>query len=142
MTFVEISIPCHGGVAMPLAGASVTMPSPRYAYPFVGAWRFSLVVVSRCRCCASKFLAVMRSAGGWVRDALSHLRGSCTCAGTVCPASCSLLVNCVATRTSILSHGITMTMFQKHEVSIFLQLSLYKCVSRRGGFAALQNLYE
>ena len=102
MTFVEISIPCHGGVAMPFAGASVTMTSHRYAYPFVGAWRFSLVVVSRCRCCASKFLAAVRSAGGWVREALLHLRGSCKCAGRiVCPASCPLGVNGVATRGSI-----------------------------------------
>ena len=106
MTFVEISIPCHGGVAMPLAGASVTMTSHRYAYPFVGA-RFSLVVVSRCRCCASKFLTAVRSAGGWVSEALLHVRGSCTRAGTVCPASCSLLVNSVvATRTSIFHMGL------------------------------------
>ena len=31
MTFVEISIPCHGGVAMPLAGTSVTM-TQQYTY--------------------------------------------------------------------------------------------------------------
>jgi len=105
------------------------------------------VAVLPCRCLALQVLRVqvlgrgalgrwMGPRGAFAPSRLVYVRGHGV--SNVVLTACQLCSHA----NFDFSHGIAMAMFQKHEVITFLQLSLYKCVSRRGGLAALQNLYE